>query len=121
MVKCHYSEIQIYLQFYLQLNSCADLEWKLTYVGSAESEEYDQILDTVCIGPVAPGQYSFVFHAYPPDVSKIPSDDIVGVTVILLTCSYREQIFTRIGYYVSNQYENETMMDEPPAVPQLDL
>ena len=40
----------------------ADLEWKLTYVGSAESEKYDQVLDTVFVGPVAPGQYRFVFQ-----------------------------------------------------------
>ena len=26
-----------------------DLEWKIIYVGSAESEEYDQILDTVYV------------------------------------------------------------------------
>lgn len=39
-----------------------DLEWKLTYVGSAESEKYDQVLDTVFVGPVAPGQYRFVFQ-----------------------------------------------------------
>ena len=40
----------------------ADLEWQLTYVGSAESEKYDQVLDTVYVGPVAPGQYRFVFQ-----------------------------------------------------------
>lgn len=39
-----------------------DLEWRLTYVGSAESEKYDQVLDTVFVGPVAPGQYRFVFQ-----------------------------------------------------------
>ena len=94
----------------------------MTYVGSAESEKYDQVLDTVFVGPVAPGQYRFVFQvrggvghvdrepetsrqtfqktltlwrspvqADPPDFSKIPSADIVGVTVILLTCSYKNQ------------------------------
>jgi hypothetical protein len=31
-------------------------------VGSAESEKYDQVLDTVFVGPVAPGQYRFVFQ-----------------------------------------------------------
>lgn len=40
----------------------ADLEWKITYVGSAESEKYDQVLDTVFVGPVSPGQYRFVFQ-----------------------------------------------------------
>lgn len=47
------------------LPSPADLEWKLTYVGSAESEKYDQVLDTVFVGPVAPGQYRFVFQVRP--------------------------------------------------------
>lgn len=43
-----------------------DLEWKLTYVGSADSEKYDQVLDTVFVGPVAPGQYRFVFQVSLP-------------------------------------------------------
>jgi hypothetical protein len=29
-----------------------DLEWRLTYVGSANSEEFDQRLDTILVGPV---------------------------------------------------------------------
>ena len=40
----------------------ADLEWKLTYVGSADSEEYDQVLDSVMLGPIVPGQYKFVLQ-----------------------------------------------------------
>lgn len=41
----------------------SDLEWKLIYVGSPESEKYDQTLDSVLVGPVAPGSYRFVFQA----------------------------------------------------------
>ena len=93
-----------------------DLEWKIIYVGSAESEEFDQILDTVYVsristhehlysykliimrlmlirdfqvGPVPEGRHKFVFTADPPNPQKIPISDVVGVTVILLTCSYR--------------------------------
>ena len=40
----------------------ADLEWRLTYVGDAESEVDDQVLDSVLVGPVYPGQYRFVFQ-----------------------------------------------------------
>lgn len=40
----------------------ADLEWKLIYVGSPESEKHDQVLDSVLVGPVAPGSYRFVFQ-----------------------------------------------------------
>ena len=46
----------------------ADLEWKLIYVGSAESEDFDQVLDSVLVGPVYPGQYRFVFQVWIVDV-----------------------------------------------------
>jgi len=39
-----------------------DLEWKIIYVGSAESEEYDQTLDTVVVGPIIAGRHMFVFE-----------------------------------------------------------
>ncbi len=50
------------LAFHLVNDLRADLEWRLTYVGNAESEEYDQVLDSVLVGPVFPGQYRFVFQ-----------------------------------------------------------
>lgn len=83
-----------------------DLEWKIIYVGSAESEEYDQLLDTVYVGPIPEGRHMFVFQADPPDPSKIPQQDVVGVTVVLLTCSYRGHEFIRVGYYVNNEYND---------------
>lgn len=44
------------------LDSCADLEWKLIYVGSAEDETYDQLLESVLVGPVNVGNYRFVLQ-----------------------------------------------------------
>ena len=103
----------------------ADLEWKLIYVGSPESEKYDQVLDSVLVGPVAPGSYRFVFQvrsihhccpsflsasklktlrlqADPPNPAQLPQDDIVGVTVMLLTCSYNQQVsMFRVLMYVA--------------------
>ncbi|PIK53481.1 putative histone chaperone ASF1A [Apostichopus japonicus] len=58
-----------------------DLEWKIIYVGSAETEDYDQTLDTVLVGPVSAGRHMFVFQAGPPDQSIIPENDVLGVTV----------------------------------------
>ncbi|GAA5878313.1 hypothetical protein JCM8547_006231 [Rhodosporidiobolus lusitaniae] len=81
-----------------------DLEWKLTYVGSAESDSFDQELDTCMVGPVPVGVNSFEFEAAPPLPSRIPASDLVGVTVILLTCAYNDQEFVRIGYYVNTEY-----------------
>ncbi|SGZ04793.1 BQ5605_C032g11089 [Microbotryum silenes-dioicae] len=112
-----------------------DLEWKLIYVGSAESESFDQELDTCMVGPVPVGVNSFEFEplhsiasqvcvkaigacvhhlslfisahhlqAAAPSPSRIPPSDLIGVTVILLTCAYAEQEFVRIGYYVNTEY-----------------
>ena len=97
-----------------------DLEWKLTYVGSAESDKHDQVLDTVLVGPVGVGSYKFVFQADPPDVTKIPQSDILGVTVLLLTCSYNDVEFIRVGYYVNNEYADEELRETPPETVRLD-
>ncbi|MED6118914.1 Histone chaperone asf1b [Stylosanthes scabra] len=91
-----------------------DLEWKLIYVGSAEDETYDQLLESVLVGPVNVGNYRFVLQADPPDPSKIREEDIIGVTVLLLTCSYLGQEFIRVGYYVNNDYDEEQLREEPP-------
>lgn len=53
-------------------------------------------------------------QADPPDPSKIREEDIIGVTVLLLTCSYLGQEFVRVGYYVNNDYEDEQLREEPP-------
>ena len=57
---------------------------------------------------------SFEFEAAAPSPSKIPPEDLLGVTVILLTASYRDQEFIRVGYYVNNAYESEELRENPP-------
>jgi len=94
-----------------------DLEWKMIYVGSAESEQHDQVLDTIYVGPVPEGRHIFVFQADPPDVTKIPEQDAVGVTIVLLTCSYRGQEFVRVGYFINNDYNDPELRENPPPKP----
>ena len=55
-----------------------------------------------------------LLQADPPDPSKIREEDIIGVTVLLLTCSYLGQEFLRVGYYVNNDYDDEQLREEPP-------
>lgn len=61
----------------------------------------------------------YPFKAPAPNPALIKSDDILGVTVILLTCSFRNQEFIRVGYYVSNAYEDPEKMENPPSPPEL--
>ncbi|KAI3630448.1 hypothetical protein MIR68_011883 [Amoeboaphelidium protococcarum] len=97
-----------------------DLEWRIIYVGSAESEEHDQVLDNIMVGPVPVGVNKFVFQAPAPQIEKIPSTDAIGVTVVLLTCSYLNHEFVRVGYYVNNEYMDEQLKENPPTEVQWD-
>lgn len=72
------------------------------------SSEHDQELDSLLVGPIPVGVNKFVFEADPPNTARIPASDILGVTVILLTCSYDDREFVRVGYYVNNEYIDES-------------
>ncbi|CAL4089401.1 unnamed protein product, partial [Meganyctiphanes norvegica] len=63
---------------------------------------------------------SIKFQADPPDQTKIPVCDAVGVTVVLLTCGYKGQEFVRVGYYVNNSYTDPEMQESPPDTPVFD-
>ena len=49
------------------------------------------------------GAYKIVFQAEPPDPNAIPMQDLLGVTVILLSCFYRDREFIRVGYYINSE------------------
>ncbi|KAF8979005.1 histone chaperone [Cyathus striatus] len=74
-----------------------DLEWKLIYVSSPGNEELDQELTTAYTDP-----------------SKIPPEDVLGVAALILTGSYNDQEFVRVGYYQNTEYDNEEMKETPP-------
>lgn len=61
---------------------------------------------------------AFDFIAPAPKHSLLPSvdsDEILGVTVIIITASYRDKEFVRVGYYVNTYYEDEQLKENPPS------
>lgn len=54
-----------------------DLEWKIIYVGSAESEEFDQILDSALVGPVQAGRHMFIFQVRKTRPKALAPGDIL--------------------------------------------
>ena len=92
-----------------------EMEWKMIYIGSAEDKKYDQILETIEIdGPFQLGSMKFEFTGEAPDIKQIPESEILGVTAVILCCSYNNQEFFRCGYYLNNIYDNEEMNLNPP-------
>lgn len=98
-----------------------ELEFKVVYVGSAENSDKDQILQTVMVGPVPVGVSKFMLEARCPDPSFIPPSDALGITVVLLQCSYKGNEFVRVGYYVNNDYQDMDLCESPPPVTNFDL
>jgi histone chaperone ASF1 len=90
------------------------LEWKLIYVSSPGDEGLDQELDDCLVGPVPVGVNSFDFEGSPPDPVKIPEEDVLGVSALILTGSYKDQEFVRVGYYQNTEYDNEEMKEALP-------
>ncbi|CCG84113.1 protein of unknown function, partial [Taphrina deformans PYCC 5710] len=93
---------EIEIQFECLESLAHDLEWKLIYVGSGFPNDVE--LDSLLVGPIPTGVNKFVFTADPIDVSQIPPQDVLGVSVILLTASYDDREFVRVGFYNNNEY-----------------
>ncbi|KAI7900037.1 histone chaperone [Cokeromyces recurvatus] len=91
-----------------------DLEWRMIYVGSAESSEYDQVLDSIMVGPIPVGVNKFIFSADAPKIELLPKKDLLEVTVVLLSCLYNDKEFVRVGYYVNNEYIDGELRENPP-------
>lgn len=81
----------------------------------SSSDQYDQELDSLLVGPIPVGVNKFIFEADSPNTTRIPETDVLGVTVVLLTCAYDGREFVRVGYYVNNEYDSEELKAEPPA------
>lgn len=53
-------------------------------------------------------------------LASFTEQDAVGVTIVLLTCSYRGQEFVRVGYFINNDYTDPELKENPPARPLFD-
>ncbi|KAL7719281.1 Anti-silencing protein [Entamoeba marina] len=82
-----------------------DIDIKVTYVGSSFDDEKDQILEDIAVGPLNTGMNKFSITTSPVDFQKLPDDEILGNTLILLGCFYKNKEFCRVGYFVNNEYE----------------
>jgi histone chaperone ASF1 len=70
------------------------------------------------------GTLKFNIDCKSPDATKIPRAELLcthsvipGVTALLLTASYRNQEFIRVGYYVHNQLVSEGVGEPTEELP----
>lgn len=99
-----------------------DIEWKIIYITTNcddDNTNKEIVLDEIYLGPIKRGVLAFEFNVDPPDY-KLLGDNILGIQAILVTSSYNNQEFIRIGYYVNNTYEDEELRECPPVDPIID-
>src|SRR3989338_2644121 len=72
------------------------LEWTVSYVASPEDDSKDIELDSLEVGPLRVGVNRIGFSVAPPSIHLIPKEDLLGVTVVLLSCKYLSQEFVRV-------------------------
>lgn len=69
-------------------------------MGSAESYEYDQMLEHFFMNLKSKGTRTFEIDVDPPDPSKIPTvEDLIGASVIMICVFYRSQEFFRFASF----------------------
>ena len=93
-----------------------ELKWKMVYICS-EKKEDDQILNEMQFTP--PNQISQMkleFIGDPPNIEKIPKKDIIGLSAVLLCCSYNEEEFFRCGFYINTSFDNDEMNLKIPEI-----
>ena len=99
---------------------CAELTWRIVYIGQASNPAFDLVLQDAVMDCQQAGQLKFNLTAPAPQPSRLPEQDIVGVTAVLLTCSYKDnQEFVRVGYYVNVEYDSPELNEQPPAKPEV--
>ena len=91
-----------------------DIEWKLIFISCPDNESLDQELDSLVVGPIPQGINQFSFNAKPSDPRLIRKEDMLGVSVLIFTGSYKDQEFVRVGYYQNMEYDCEEMREQPP-------
>lgn len=65
---------------------------------------------------ISQGRQMFEMTVQPPDHTKIPAKDILGVTVIMITAMYRRQEFFRCSYFVYNNYADDAGANNKSAL-----
>ena len=93
-----------------------ELKWKMVYICS-EKKEDDQILNEMQFTPpIQISQIKLEFIGDPPNIEKIPKKDIIGLSAILLCCSYNEEEFFRCGFYINTSFDNDEMNLKIPEI-----
>lgn len=94
-----------------------EYEWKIVYVGSAESKDFDQILLSESLGFYSKGQHDLILRSASIDPDKIPKDELLAPSIVLLVGYHKNKQFFQVGYLVVKEYLDD---EEPDVITEYD-
>ena len=107
-------EFEITMECIAQLEA-KEVEWTMSYIGSAQDNKHDQLLDTVEVETVM-ATMKFVFEAPSPNLFLVPKEDQLDNSAIIISAKYRAREFCRIGFYMRHEYPIEFINSlRPPS------
>lgn len=74
----------------------------------------EKVLADVQVGPIEVGVNRFVLRANPPKFDDIPPEEL-ALTGIMLKAYYKDQLFFKVGYYVSNTIPEDSIDNPDPS------
>lgn len=99
------------LHFHVDYTCDTDLQspvvWKVEYLSAEEEDDQELYSQTMT---VQKGKYALVLTCDPPDLSRVATADVVGACAYRVSCSYREIVFTKVGWYACHRCS----VKEPP-------
>ncbi|ORD93892.1 ASF1 [Enterospora canceri] len=94
-----------------------DIKVEVIYFGSYGSEEDEQVLVSAAVGPLKQGGLTFEIETEKPiELHKIPLKALFGLNTFLVSLTYKESEFARVGFVVNVTYpgvnENELICED---------
>lgn len=112
---------------------CAPLKWRVrvessqalseplsisfVWVGSSTSSDYDQVLDNFSVGPLSEGITEFELECDAPNPEDVPRDELLGLTILIISFQFKSQEFLRVAYYTQTAYLDPALHLNPPLEP----
>lgn len=82
------SPFQFEITFECFKNLPGNFDWRIVYLGSPNNSSFDQIIDEFDMNGIQAGVMTFNTDSNHPDFSKIPAQDVLGTTAIVISVSY---------------------------------
>ena len=62
-----------------------EIIWRVLYIGHPNEESHDQLLEDIEMPIESIASFKFSITTEPPDLSKIPKSELLGVTALLVS------------------------------------